>query len=160
MRLGFFSERNQIKKFAFTITLAILGFVLKFDDSNQIIFSELYYLLPISSILISFLWQQEHRRIIAIFRIGTFIEKFIESKVPGLNWESIGYKHPFDHATSSKVSRLFAGLDLPVLFILPLLLWSYKVYFSNRELMIVVDFFFDYIICKCLCTVYYDYKKR
>lgn len=60
-------------------------------------------LFLIGSLLIAFLWFNKDRCIVAVFRVATYIEIFIEPKVPGLNWESYGGLHPFHRASFDKI---------------------------------------------------------
>ena len=104
----YLSRRQQSKNFAFMIALAVVGL----DSSNLIKFGDL--LFPVCALLISFLWFDEIGRIKAVFRVATYIEVFIESRVPALRWETIGGKHPIQKGA---VRRVVSNAEFPVLFV-------------------------------------------
>jgi hypothetical protein len=112
----YLSRREQSKNFVFMITLAIIGL----DAYNLVRFGEI--LFPVCALLIWFIWYDELGRIRAIFRVATYIELFIESKVPGLRWETLGGKHQIQKRS---IRRILSNAEFPALLLLFIWLsWS------------------------------------
>jgi len=73
-------------------------------------------LFLIGSLLVMLLWFNKVRCLVAVFRVATYIEIFIESKIPGLNWESYCGLHPiqgtvFDRIIANGVFPLLLGIS-------------------------------------------------
>ncbi len=108
------SERNPIKYFAYTLTIALVGFFLAEKEAIEY-YLKIYLLIGAGS-LILVLWHQENRRVEAVFRIAAYIKYFIEDYIDGLNWETSGIEHSFDNKPPSLMSRFTANLDFIIIF--------------------------------------------
>jgi hypothetical protein len=105
----YLSRREQSKNFVLMIALAIIGL----DAANLVKFGDI--LFPVCALLIWFVWFDELGRIRAVHRVGTYIEVFIENKVPGLQLETVGGEHPIQR---SLIRRIVSNAEFPVLFLL------------------------------------------
>jgi hypothetical protein len=134
----YLSRREQSKNFVFMITLAIIGL----DASSLVKFADI--LFPVCALLIWFIWFDELGRIRAVFRVATYIEIFIESKVPGLRWETNGSKHPIQ---TRLIRRILSNAEFPVLLLV-------FVWFSWSRLNISHPFIaYSFAIVSLLMTI-------
>ncbi len=105
---------DTLRRFGFLVTLGVIGFGFSRDNA--------YMLFLASGLMILFLWQERVRTLRGVFRLATYLETVVEPHLNELHWESFSSKHDFDLTPTSKLSRMFADLDLPALVVAPVLL--------------------------------------
>lgn len=141
----YLSERNSIKKFAFTLTLAVTGFIFhaKINNIENII------LLLCSCLFILIIWYQENRRIKAVFRIGAYIRHIIEPYVDGLNYETHAISYQEETNIRYKINKLYACLDFPFMFLVlfGLALYFFMILEKSKNLIMGKD------LIKCLTFI-------
>jgi len=71
-------------------------------------------LFLLTALVVAFLWYDEVRHLIAVFRLATYLELFVEPNVPGLEWETIGGRHPIQ---TDATERAVANGIFPTMFI-------------------------------------------
>lgn len=69
----------------------------------------------VTALIIAFLWYDEARHLVAVFRLGTYLQLFVEPNVPGLNSETISDSHPVQR---SIIGRAVANGVFPILYLL------------------------------------------
>lgn len=104
----YLGRREKSKTLVYAIALAIVGL----DFSKAFPYDIL--LFPAAALLTYFLWFDEIRRIMAVFRAATYIEIFIEPRLEGLNWETYSRHHSIQ---STWLPRLGSNAQYPLIFI-------------------------------------------
>jgi len=64
---------------------------------------------------IASLWYETGRQLLAISRLATYLQIFVENEVPGLQWEHRAEPHPINTAVRS---RAFGNLIFPAMYLL------------------------------------------
>lgn len=126
----YLQRRQQNINFAIIVTVGVVGVGLRLNN---------YILFLSSALLICFLWFDEIRRVQAVFRVGSYIEVFIESEVRGLKWETLGARHKIQ---TSFLSRLIANGIYPLLFLLNAILGLSFIIKMDKNLAIIIAILF------------------
>jgi hypothetical protein len=103
----FLTRREQSKNLAFMIAFAVIGL----DLSKIVTIGD--WLYPLSATVIYFIWFDELCRIRNIFRIASYIEVFIESKIPGLKWETVSGRN----VQKLWMRRIFSNAEFPLMLV-------------------------------------------
>jgi|GEM_PF-4064035 len=72
-------------------------------------------LFLLTTLVVAFLWYDEIRHLVAVFRFGTYLEVFVEPEVKELNSETIGHHHRIQ---TSVVERIVGNGVFPAMFVL------------------------------------------
>lgn len=102
----YLDRRAKNVNFAFAITTVVVGLSEKIEEP---------YIFIIACLLSAFLWYDEIRRYIALQRVASYLELFIEPNVKGFNWETYGSQHSVQH---SFLDRLLSDGVFPLTFII------------------------------------------
>ena len=122
----YLSRRQNTRNFAYLLSLAVLGS--DFITSRNLPAS--IFIVP--PLLISCLWSDEIRRLKAIQRLGTYIRIIIEPQINGLKYETLAF---IPSRRIEPISRLFANLDFPILYVALSALCFWKFYESKTILL-------------------------
>lgn len=107
----YLAGRDRNRKYVYTIALGIAGI----ESSTDLMLEWPVYL--VATLLVAFFWFDETRRIKAVYRAGTYIQVFIESKLPHLGWEKRGQDSPIQRSVTGRAIAngdyvlLYAGLS-------------------------------------------------
>ena len=127
----YLSDTYVLRRFGFLITLGVVGFGFTGDDT--------YLLFLVGALMILFIWHERIRTLRNIFRVATYIEVIVEPHQTDLHWESYSSKHDFDLSSASKASRMYADLDLPVLYITNATIGILKLWPKHQQISIIVS---------------------
>ncbi|MDN5201194.1 hypothetical protein QQ008_07470 [Fulvivirgaceae bacterium BMA10] len=141
------SRQHNIKNFAYVITLGVFGAITTVK--------ELYLISLLSAFLIGLLWLSELRRIMAVFRLSTYIEIFIEEDVANLRYETLSRQNNFSKGLLSKLLRLINNSDILILFVFHSTYGVVRCYNNNINLAIILTILFGLIF---IILGYYSYR--
>jgi len=91
----YLDRRTKNVQFSFVFTVAVAGL---YDRINN----PYFYLA--ACIVIAFIWFDQIRQLRAVVRVATFLELYVEPKVPGLKWETYSAHHPITMRKGRKTS--------------------------------------------------------
>lgn len=129
------SRQQNIKNFSYVITLGVFGAITTIQD--------LYLISVISALLIALLWLSELRRIMAVFRLATYIEVFIEKDIADLKYETLSRYNKFSKGIYSKILRLVSNSDIFILFIFHATYSCIRCYKENIDLSMILIVIFS-----------------
>lgn len=101
--------RGKIMQFTLLLTAAAVAV------ADQVRTGELFLL---TTLIVAFLWHDENRHAVAVFRIGTYLEVFVEPHVKGLSSETIGRHHSIQTSVWSVIDKSIGNGLFPALFVL------------------------------------------
>jgi len=145
----FLERRTRGLHLAIVITIGSIGIGVKWE--NPILFLT-------SSLLISFLWYDEIRRLRAIFRNSTYIEVFLEPELHELKWEKMIAKHKIQ---KSVIGRIIAGAEFPILYSSNAILGVFSILKRSIVLSIIVIVIYSIIfLILFIKEIILSYKGR
>lgn len=99
-----FEWRGKSLHFAVLLTAASVALSPRIGSSAMFL---------LTALTIAFLWYDEVRHLVAVFRLATYLEVFVEPQVTGLNAETIARRHPIH---TSVIERIIANGAFPAMF--------------------------------------------
>lgn len=99
-----FDARGKILHLAILLTTGVVAASPQFGSS---------WLFLMTAFFIAFLWHDSVRHLVAVFRLATYLEVFVEPHVTGLQSETVGRHHSIH---TSVLSRLLSNAAYPAMF--------------------------------------------